>query len=97
MEGRSLRSGRADSSAVTAVPFPSHAGASSRVAPAISAGHSVLDHFAAVVEVQILFAAAPRAARAPRIDAQALLKPENSQTVQDICESTPRVPWSASS
>ena len=54
------------------------AGVESCVASTISAGHSVLDHFAALVHVHLRPAGPPKLLRATRIDGQALQKPENA-------------------
>ena len=67
-----------------------------RVEPTISAGHAVLDHFAVVVDVQLCVAPPVKHSRAPRIDGQALLKPENEEAIARICAAVPSVAWDVS-
>ena len=67
-----------------------------RVEPTISAGHSIVDHYAVLVDVAMHIARPPKACRAPRIDGQALLKPENAATVERICSAVPTVGWHTS-
>ncbi|CAE7456239.1 unnamed protein product [Symbiodinium sp. CCMP2456] len=71
-----------------------HARVRGRVEAAISAGHSILDHFAVLVDLDLRLFAPVRIRRAARIDATALLRPENSAAVSRICAAVPPVEWS---
>ena len=66
------------------------------VAPEISAGHAVIDHFAVLVDIEMRVAADKPRRGAPRIDTQALVRPENAAAVQRICETVPHVDWQTS-
>ncbi|CAE7738079.1 unnamed protein product, partial [Symbiodinium microadriaticum] len=65
---------------------------SGRVAPEVSAGHSVPDHFAVVISAH-LYSCASRQRRAGRIDVQAILVPQNAAAVQDAIHQVPFVHW----
>ncbi|CAE7020364.1 unnamed protein product [Symbiodinium sp. CCMP2456] len=60
----------------------------------ISAGHTSVDHFAAVVEVSLIFPNRCRATARPcRIDARAIAEPGNAEAVCQIIRGSPRPAW----
>ncbi|CAE7844688.1 unnamed protein product, partial [Symbiodinium microadriaticum] len=66
------------------------------VAPEISAGHAIIDHFAVLVTVELRTAAARPRRSAPRIDMQAIVRPENAATIRRICSAVPPIDWQIS-
>ena len=63
------------------------------VSPAVHAGHSVPDHFAIIIHVELDVGDRPAARQSPRIDGEAILLPENSAAVEAVLSSLPVVSW----
>ena len=63
------------------------------VSPGINAGHSVPDHFAVVVQVELSFCKGSEPKLSARIDGEAILLPQNREIVDGILASLPPVPW----
>ena len=63
------------------------------VSPAVNAGHSVPDHFAVVIHVELDAGCRPDARHSPRIDGEAILLPQHAADVEAVLSSLPVVPW----
>ena len=64
------------------------------VEPSISAGHRCIDHYAALAQCTVRFSKTfARSPSARRIDADALLHPDNAAVVERIISSSPAVRW----
>ena len=89
------RSGEWDRSDFVAVPLDwTFQQCTAWVEPGISAGHQCLDHLAVVVSCTVLFPTKVRpGAKATRIDAAAILHPDNRPAVESILASFPHVDW----
>ncbi|CAE7253055.1 unnamed protein product [Symbiodinium sp. CCMP2592] len=68
-------------------------GVTGRVEPTISAGHVIVDHLAVLASCSLRLVSPPCRAGGKRIDAAALLNPENSDKVRQVLLSVPPVPW----
>ena len=66
---------------------------SGHVAPQISAGHSIPDHFAVFAEACVRLQNTRGRTRSGRIDTKALLDPANQDRVHGILQQVPSVPW----
>ena len=94
---RQKRSGTLDRSDFVGIPMQwSRSRCSVWTEPHISAGHMHIDHFATVVQVDVLLQHPVReVSRAQRIDVRAVADPDNSDVVAGIIRDTPRPDWSA--
>ncbi|CAE7876696.1 unnamed protein product [Symbiodinium microadriaticum] len=63
------------------------------VSPGINAGHSVPDHFAVVIQVELNLCTGHVPKSSARIDGEALLLPHNREAVEGIISALPQVPW----
>ena len=63
------------------------------VSPGINAGHSVPDHFAVVIQVELHLCTGRAPKSSARIDGEALLLPHNREAVEGIISALPQVPW----
>ncbi|CAE7900019.1 unnamed protein product, partial [Symbiodinium necroappetens] len=61
---------------------------------AISSGHATPDHFAALVECEIMFATPRHDKKAVRIDPVAIQAPQNADRIAEILSAVPAVDWS---
>ncbi|CAE6954209.1 unnamed protein product, partial [Symbiodinium sp. CCMP2456] len=66
------------------------------VAPAISAGHAVPDHFALLTSCDLHFHSPARRQKVKRIDPAALRRPENADRISAIIAAAPPVTWDVS-
>ena len=88
------RSGVLDRSDYVGIPFTWSSGrCQAWVDPTISSGHSCIDHFAAVVSVQLSALTRSTKTKAVRIDAAAVAHPSNASQIQEIIQAAPRPAW----
>ena len=66
----------------------------SRVEPEISAGHTIVDHYAAFVSLEVLSTSGARAGkRCKRIDVDAIADPANADVINQVLCTAPRPRW----